>query len=240
MSYSHLVGICGADSLSLPPAAWMLFRHYLLSRLSQFRQLGSEWSPGAGVFLCVSHCIISGLAKAQHPGEALFPLILDMSPCQTDVGGCWRGGEEEEEEEEEEVEGGSHSTVVQCVRACGIRVSWLASPPFFFSFFFFFFCRRIVRHMHSHGYRYLTHTHECYTHTNAHRSTHRLASQPIWKQQTPQWPEAQWVGGCGGDPVTFPAQMHTHTHTHTHPLPGSVSCIAACLSPGRCGRGIRR
>ena len=54
----------------------------------------------------MSHCIKSGLAKAQHPGEALFPLILDMSPCQTDTGGLEGGEGEEEEEEEEEEEGG--------------------------------------------------------------------------------------------------------------------------------------
>lgn len=70
----------------------MLLKHYQLSGLPQFRQLSSEWSTGAGVFLCVSHCIKSGLARAQHPGEALLPFILDMFPCQTDTGGGRWGG----------------------------------------------------------------------------------------------------------------------------------------------------
>lgn len=95
-----------------------------------------------------------------------------------------------------------------------------------FTLFFFFF---LQTHSETHAQSWLqiphTHMDAIHTHTNAHRSTHRLASQPIWKQQTPQWPEAQWV--CGGGIQSL--SLHRCTHTHI-PSPGSVSCIAACLS----------
>lgn len=53
--------------------------------LAQTAQLSMEhmsWGSSS-----VSHCIKSGLAKAQHPREALSSLILDMFPCQMDTGG---------------------------------------------------------------------------------------------------------------------------------------------------------
>lgn len=109
----------------MPPSAWLLFRHHLLYGSPRFRQLSSEWSTWAGVLLSVSRCIKSGLAKAQHPGEAHSPLILDMSPCQTDTVGA---------EGERRRRRAWHSSAV-CQGLQHMIVLAIVSP--FFLFFFF-------------------------------------------------------------------------------------------------------
>lgn len=109
----------------MPPSAWLLFRHHLLYGSPRFRQLSSEWSTWAGVLLSVSRCIKSGLAKAQHPGEAHSPLILDMSPCQTDTVGA---------EGERRRRRAWHSSAV-CQGLQHMIVLAIVSPFFLFSFF---------------------------------------------------------------------------------------------------------
>lgn len=74
--------------------------------------------------------------------------------------------------------GGSHSTAVQCVRACGIFGSRLV-------------CCQIGRRVHGHDYKYLTHK-DAVGEVNLHTHTHRYCpvSHPVWQQHAPRRPEA--------------------------------------------------
>lgn len=60
-----------------------------------------------------------------------------------------------------------------------------------------------------------SHTHGCYTHTHKRTQEHTPSRQPANLETADTSVARGSVGVWRGDPVTFPAQMHTHTH----PLP---------------------
>lgn len=72
-----------------------------------------------------------------------------------------------------------------------------------------------------------SHTHGCYTHTHKRTQEHTPSRQPANLETADTSVARGSVGVWGGGIQSL--SLHRCTHTHI-PSPGSVSCIAACLS----------